>query len=212
MLMQQTTNNVIMLRAFSGFWAISRLPMGIFRILKRPSHLEMVGPFQDFGQSRDGPRAFSGFWNGHQLELFLFHPVFQMCINFSWWVLQMLSQRHTFPVSAPWMSAMPWYFLQAHPWITSTDLSLFVLSIKCIFVYQQTTNVWLPMTLKHYQHALFTWTVFINISIDNQSERAYNLEMVAQSCHHETDHGQSRDGPNRENTHNNHTAMTIDCR
>ena len=52
------------LRAFSGFGAISRLPMGIFRILKRPNHLEMVGPFQDFGQSRDGPRAFSRFWNG----------------------------------------------------------------------------------------------------------------------------------------------------
>ena len=52
---------MIMLRAFSGFGAISRLPMGIFRTLKRPNHLEMVGPFQDFGQSRDGPRAFSGF-------------------------------------------------------------------------------------------------------------------------------------------------------
>jgi len=52
-----------MLRAFSGFGAILRLPMGIFRILKRPNHLEMVGPFQDFWQSRDGPRAFSGFWN-----------------------------------------------------------------------------------------------------------------------------------------------------
>ena len=44
---------VEMLRTFSGFGAISRLPMGIFRILKRSNHLEMVGPFQDFGQSRD---------------------------------------------------------------------------------------------------------------------------------------------------------------
>jgi len=54
---------LIMLCAFSGFGVISRLPMGIFRILKRPNHLEMVGLFQDFGQSRNGPRAFSGFWN-----------------------------------------------------------------------------------------------------------------------------------------------------
>jgi len=29
-----------------------------------------------------------------------------------------------------------------------------------------------------------------------------NLEMVAQSRDRETDHGQSRDGPNRENVHN----------
>jgi len=38
---------VCMLRAFSGFGAISRWAMGVFRILKWPNHLEMVGPFQD---------------------------------------------------------------------------------------------------------------------------------------------------------------------
>jgi len=38
---------VCVLRAFSGFGAISRWAMGVFRILKRPNHLEMVGPLQD---------------------------------------------------------------------------------------------------------------------------------------------------------------------
>ena len=55
---------MIMLRAFSGFGAISRLPMGIFRILKRPNHLEMVGPFQDFGNLEMGQGRFqdSEYW------------------------------------------------------------------------------------------------------------------------------------------------------
>jgi len=51
--------------------------------------------------------------------------------------------------------------------------------------------------------------MFINISIDNQSERAYNLEMVAQFRDRETDHGQSRDGQNRENAHNTDTNSQL---
>ena len=39
--------SIILLRAFSGFGAISRLPMGIFRILKWPN------PFQDLEIAQD---------------------------------------------------------------------------------------------------------------------------------------------------------------
>jgi len=55
--------NVIVARVFR-IWGDLKIAHGHFQDLKRPNHLEMVGPFQDFGQSRDGPRAFSRFWNG----------------------------------------------------------------------------------------------------------------------------------------------------
>ena len=36
-----------------------------------------------------------------------------------------------------------------------------------------------------------------------------NLEMVAQARDRETDHGQSPDGPNHENAHNNNTIRSV---
>ena len=54
------THTVIVARVFR-IWGDLKIAHGHFQDLKRPNHLEMVGPFQDFGQSRDGPRAFSGF-------------------------------------------------------------------------------------------------------------------------------------------------------
>jgi len=213
-----------MLRAFSRFGAILRLPMGIFRILKRPNHLEMVGPFQDFEQSRDGPRAFSGFWIGATRPLETPNAGRSISWNFICFT-QCFRCASTLADGSFKCCMTAAYFsgfrtldvcdaaiLSASASVDNFHRSLIVYTFnKCIFVYQyqQTTNVWLPMILKHYQHALFTWTMFINISIDNQSERAYNLEMVAQFRDRETDHGQSRDGQNRENAHNTDTNSQL---
>ena len=68
-----------------------------------------------------------------------------------------VSQRHTFLVSAPWMSAMTRYFLEARPWIPSTDLSLFVLSIN-VYLY---TNI-NKRVAAHDTQTLSTRIVYMN--------------------------------------------------
>ena len=43
-----------MLRAFSGFWAISRWAKGVFRILKRPSQFQDLEIAQDIFEIAQG--------------------------------------------------------------------------------------------------------------------------------------------------------------
>jgi len=57
-----------------GFYGFRRqmhaVALGVFRILKRPNHLEMVGPFQDpenaHGPSRDRPKSWKRAQHGHR--------------------------------------------------------------------------------------------------------------------------------------------------
>jgi len=48
---------MMMLRAVSGFWAISRLALGNFRIVKWPSHLETDGSYHDPEIAQKSPNS-----------------------------------------------------------------------------------------------------------------------------------------------------------